>query len=129
MALSTFNAVVTSTNTDHQYIATARDFKVNFVGKGGDKNHGITPEEGILAALGSCETIVTAGVYTENHKKFNNFKLGLNLTQNIFHVAFFLNDEAKLFSKIKQAIIDTSPVYDNIVRAIPIETAKTKAEK
>lgn len=127
MTISTFNAVVSSTDKPYHYLAKARNFKVNFIGKE-EGDQGITAKEGIMAALGSCETIVTAGVYTKYHEKFNNFRLGITLTDKQFHVSFFLNDKNNLFPEIVQAIKDTSPVYDNIIHKIPIEITEVKVK-
>ncbi|GAA3630969.1 hypothetical protein GCM10022297_07480 [Lactobacillus hamsteri] len=124
MAISTFGASVTSTEHSHEYLAQARDFKINFVSQNGDLNKGITPIEGLLAALGSCETIVTSSVYDKNNFAYNDFYLQLNLKDSIFHADFYLGDHADMFADVKRSIKETSPVYDNIVRAIPIKVSK-----
>lgn len=121
MAISTFGATVVSTNNKGKYLAQARDFKISYVAHDNDSN-GITPEEGILAAIGSCETIVTAGTFDRNQTPYNNFSLKEKLGNDGFHISFYLNNP-NFFSEIKSDIKNTSPVYDNMVHAIPIEVS------
>lgn len=128
MAISTFSVTVTTTGTPYQYLAKARNFDVKFVGQNTNLKEGITPEEGIMAALGSCETIVTSGVLDAHHQTANNFTLGLNLSNNTFHVNFFL-DQMNLFTDIQKEIKNNSPVYDNMLRNIPVTISEIKIEE
>lgn len=118
MVMSTFGVTVISTSKQGKYLAQARDFKINY--SASNNNEGITPEEGLLAALGSCETIVTSSTFDKNKKPYNSFYLKEKLDDSRFHVDFYLNDSS-FFSEIKKDIKNTSPVYDNMVRAIPIK--------
>lgn len=118
MAMSTFGVKVISTSKPGKYLAKARDFEINYAAD--TNSEGITPEEGLLAALGSCETIVTSATFDKNKKPYNSFFLKEKLEKSQFHVSFYL-DDPNIFSEVKKDIKNTSPVYDNMVHAIPIE--------
>ncbi|WP_252976537.1 hypothetical protein [Leuconostoc citreum] len=92
MAITTFKAKVVSTDDPNKYISYSRDFTVKFqtneLNNGYDE--GITPNEGILCALGACEDIVAASFY----KKKN---------LNIVHCTFLL--EERFLGSVQDLII------------------------
>ncbi|EEJ70954.1 hypothetical protein [Lactobacillus ultunensis] len=128
MTISTFGVSVHTTENKGEYLARARNFQIPFVAGSSDKkNKGITSIEGILVALASCETIVTSDFYKKQKWPFNNFYLAPTFLDNKLQVKFHLNKHYYwAFDDIKQAIVDGSPVYDNIVRAIPIGINQSK---
>ncbi|MCP9330004.1 OsmC family protein [Lactobacillus kefiranofaciens] len=128
MTISTFGVNVHTTKNPGEYLAQARSFKIPYVASGYvQKDKGITPNEGMLAALASCETIVTSDYYKKQKWPFNNFYLAPNLFNHELQVNFHLNKQYYwAFDDIKQAIIDGSPVYDNVIRAIPVEVNQSK---
>lgn len=75
MAITTYQATVTSTDTPNIYQAQVRDFTINFDLTGRDNGYelGMKPEEAILASLGACESIVAGTFKRKRHFDLQSF--------------------------------------------------------
>lgn len=140
MAITTFKAKVVSTDDPNKYISYSRDFTVKFqtneLNNGYDE--GITPNEGILCALGACEDIVAASFYKK--EKFEYSSLYIPVRGEIsgkrpgfdnigIDIHFRTPKEKTEITKFVKFMEDTCPVRDNLVNTVPIVTKEVKSEK
>ena len=131
MAITTFKASVSMTNTPDQYISQSRDFKVTFNSqkKNNGYDTGITPNEGILCSLGACEDIVAGSFYKKEKFEYSSLYIPLrgyisNERPGYDHIDLDIHfrtpknkEEINNFVKFME---NTCPVRDNLVNKVPI---------
>lgn len=133
MAITTFKATVVSTDDPNKYISQSRDFtvvfKTNQMNNGYDE--GITPNEGILCALGACEDIVAASFYKKEKFEYSSLYIPVSgdisdarpgFNQIGIDVHFRTPKDKSNITKFVKFMEKTCPVRDNLVNAVPIVT-------
>lgn len=141
MSLTTFSVTVNSTEQQHRYQATSgSNFSIIFDAPRtqGGTNTGVTPNEGLLEALGACESVVAGTFHRSHHFDFSSLYLAITGTHNSSRPGF---DEIHFTTHFrspstKSEITDfadfmdkTCPVHDNLTNAVPIKTVGIKVVK
>ncbi len=137
--LTTFTAKVSKTATGLQAVADARGFKITFdePEELGGTNTGMNPVEGVLCALGACQSIVVAAFAESQDFKYDEFWIELegdldpdgfmgladcrNGFQQIRYTHHFKTDEPQekidAFSKFVES---RCPVGDNLANGVEL---------
>lgn len=141
MAITTYQATVTSTDTPNIYQAQVRDFTINFDLTDRDNGYelGMKPEEAILASLGACESIVAGTFKRKQHFDYSSFYITLEGQKeadssrpglDTIHMTVHFRTpnskaEAKKFVEFME---NTCPVRDNLANKVPVVFQEVKTE-
>lgn len=134
--MTTYKAIVTSTEKADVYQAQVRNFKIKYdlTGRQNGYAEGLVPEEALLCALGACESIVAGSFYRKQHFTYRSFYLVLNGISGDDRPGFdeiridahFNTDESeKSTEKFVEFMEATCPVRDNLVHTVPLKSQVT----
>lgn len=143
MAMTTFKVDVTSSPDLSTCSASARDFKLDFnLAQEPDEitpNPGVQINEGVLRALGACETIVARAFHNSQSLRYQDLYLTLDGTNDGSFTLPRL-DEIKINLHFKTDSSQTDcdefaefmesrcPIYDNLTNSVPIKWGEVNKE-